>query len=80
MTNKLEKNISQLHGCLNGSHFSDFSRSLVSNIIVTCGENTNPQAIQMCLSIFFKKEKNLLTFLRKAISKDEVRRHAMFLF
>ncbi len=28
--------------------------------------------VAFCLSVFFKKERNLLTFLRKAISKDEV--------
>ena len=72
MINKLEKIIAQLHECLNGAQYSDYSRSLISNIIAICGETTNPQAVQMCLSVFFNKEKNLLSFLRKAISKDEV--------
>ena len=72
MTNKLEKNILDLHECLDNSQKSEFSHTHVSNIISICGENTNPQAIQMCLSVFFNKEKNLLTFLRKAICKDEV--------
>ena len=72
MINKLEKNILQLHECLDNPQYSDFSLTIASSIISICGENTNPQAIQMCLSIFFNKEKNILTFLRKAISKDEV--------
>ena len=74
MINKLEKTISNLNECLNGGpQYIDYSRTLISNIIAICGENTNSQAIQMCLSVFFNKEKNLLTFLRKAISKDEVK-------
>ena len=48
------------------------SSSIIGNIISSCNETMSPQTISYCLSIFFVKEKNLLTFLRKSIGKANV--------
>ncbi|CAF0899355.1 unnamed protein product [Brachionus calyciflorus] len=74
MLNDLENYISSLHDCLIGNNQSgELAKSIVLDIVYLCGENINPQTITFCLSLFFKREKNLLTFLRKSISKDEFR-------
>ncbi|RNA36044.1 DNA-dependent kinase catalytic subunit-like [Brachionus plicatilis] len=70
--NDLEKHIQNLFDSLSNSNV-DAAKSIVLDIVYLCGENLNPQTITFCLSLFFKREKNLLTFLRKTITRDEFR-------
>lgn len=70
--NDLENHIQKLFDSLNNSDV-DVARSIVLDIVYLCGENLNNQTIAFCLSLFFKVgSKNLLTFLRKSITRDEV--------
>lgn len=65
--------VKKLHECLGDSRSSEAqSSSIVGNIISNCNENMNPQTTANCLSIFFNRDKNILTFLRKAIGKQQV--------
>ena len=69
----LENLVNKLHECLSDSKSIDTeTSSIVGNIISNCNENINPQTMANCLSIFFSRERNLLTFLRKTIGRNEV--------
>ena len=69
--NDLEVLVSRLNECSFNSSELEAS-SIIGNIINSCNENMSPQTVSYCMSIFFGKEKNLLTFLRKAIGKGQV--------
>lgn len=69
--NDLENHIQNLFETLSNSNV-DVAKSIVLDIIYLCGESLNPQTTAFSLSLFFKRERSLLTFLRKTITRDEV--------
>lgn len=72
-SDNLETLVLRLHECLSDSQSSEAeSSATIGNIISSCSDNMSPQKIANCLSIFFNREKNLLSFLRKAIGKAQV--------
>ncbi len=51
MLSDLESYILKLHECLHTPQNGDLPRSIVSDIVYTCGQNINQQTIGECVSV-----------------------------